>query len=165
MNNCELTRRERMKFSRCRYWLLAALAILLAGAGNACAFGCVINATSITFGDYRSLHPGDLVSTGAISYTCTGVRGRISIALDQGNSPSVRKRRMREGAKSLTYNLYLDPVGSSVWGDGTDGSQVYVARGSTDGATVRLIVYGKVPPRQDVSAGAYHDAITVNLIF
>src|SRR5579862_7265024 len=93
--------------------LLAALAILAASGGDARAFGCVVNATTIDFGSYRPLHAGDLVSTGAISYTCTGVRGRISIALNQGNSESMIGRNMRQGAKSLIYNLYLDPTGSS----------------------------------------------------
>lgn len=154
-----------MSFARWISAMLAALTLLLAIARDASAFGCAVNATSIAFGSYRSLRPGDLVSLGTISYTCTGTRGRISIALSQGSGQSVSLRSMRQGAKSLSYNLYLDPTGTSIWGDGTDGSQVYVARGSADGVTVRLMVYGKVPPRQDVPAGEYRDAVTVNLNF
>jgi spore coat protein U-like protein len=145
--------------------LIAALTLILAVTRDASAFGCAVGATSIDFGSYRALRPGDLVSLGTISYSCTGTRGRISIALSQGSAESVRLRSMSQGAKTLSYNLYLDPTGSSIWGDGTDGSQVYVARGSADGVTVRLTVYGKVPPRQDVPAGEYRDAVTVNLNF
>ena len=154
-----------MKLARWIRALLAALTLMLAVASDAYAFGCAVNATSIAFGSYRELHPGDLFSLGTISYSCTGTRGRISIALSQGSAQSVRMRSMRHDAKSLSYNLYLDAAGSSIWGDGTDGSQVYVARSSADGVTVRLTVYGKVPPEQDVPAGDYRDAVTVNLNF
>jgi spore coat protein U-like protein len=156
-----------MKLARWRWTsaLLAALTLMLAVARDASAFGCAISATSIDFGSYRALRPGDLVSLGTISYSCTGTRGRISIALSQGSAQSVSLRSMRQGAKSLSYNLYLDPTGSSIWGDGTDGSQVYIARGSADGVTVRLTVYGKVPPLQDASVGEYRDSVMVILNF
>jgi spore coat protein U-like protein len=160
-----MTLARKVKLARLICAMLAALMVMLAVTRDASAFGCAVSATSIDFGNYRALRPGDLVSLGTISYSCTGTRGRISIALSQGSAESVRLRSMRQGAKTLSYNLYLDPTGSSIWGDGTDGSQVYVARGSADGVTVRLTVYGKVPPRQDVSVGDYRDSIMVNLNF
>src|ERR1700724_1644875 len=89
---------------------LGVLAIVLASAPDASAFGCVVNATPIAFGSYRSLHAGDLVSLGTISYTCTGVRGRVTIALNRGNSDSVRGRSMHHGNGTLIYSLYLDPT-------------------------------------------------------
>jgi spore coat protein U-like protein len=142
---------------------LAALAIVLAGATNAFSIGCVVNSSPIAFGSYRSLHSGDLVSVGTISYICTGVRGRITIALNRGDSDSVSERSMFHGDKRLIYDLYLDPTGSAPWGDGTGGTQVYVANGPSNGAIVRLTVYGRVPARQDISAGEYRDMVTVDL--
>jgi spore coat protein U-like protein len=145
---------------------LAALAIVLAGVTDAYSSGCVVNASSIVFGSYRPLDPGDLVSAGTISYTCTGVRGRVTIALNRGDSNSEGERSMSQGDKRLGYQLYLDPTGSAPWGDGTDGTQVYVASGgASDGTTIRLTVYGKVRSRQDVTAGEYMDMVTVNLTY
>jgi hypothetical protein len=54
--------------------LLLALPIVLGGSADTFAAGCVLNATPIAFGNYRSLRSADLVSVGIISYTCTGVR-------------------------------------------------------------------------------------------
>ena len=70
-----------------------------------------------------------------------------------------------QGNNRLTYNLYLDPTGFVPWGDGSGGTQVYVANGPSSGTTVRLMVYGKVQLRQNVAAGDYHDMVTVILMF
>ena len=63
---------------------------------------------------------------------------------------------------SLDGRMYLN---TTVWGDGTGGSSKL-----TDGYLLGLItviktytVYGRIPARQNIPAGAYADTITVTV--
>ncbi len=138
-------------------------AVLLIAAGKASGSGCVASATGIAFGTYQPLHPADTVSVSMITYSCTGVKGRVRIALSRGESGTFARRIMHQGNRKLEYNLYLDATGTSIWGDGSGGSQIYVANGPPDGAPVNLIVYGRVQARQDASSGLYRDIIFVTI--
>jgi spore coat protein U-like protein len=137
------------------------LAILLAGANGAWALGCVVSATPIVFGTYRPLHPSDAVSIATITYTCSGVRGRVRIGLSRGDSGSFGIRVMHQGDKMLEYNLFMDPTGTIVWGDGTGGSQVNTTDRLANGSSINLIVYGRIHAGQPAATGLYRDNIFV----
>jgi spore coat protein U-like protein len=136
------------------------LAILLGGANGAWALGCVVSATPIAFGTYRALHPSDAVSVATITYTCSGVRGRVRIGLSRGDSGSFGIR-VHQGDKILEYNLFMDPTGTIVWGDGTGGSQVYTTDRRANGSSINLIVYGRIQAGQPAATGLYRDNILV----
>ncbi len=68
---------------------------------------------------------------------------------------------MHLGNKRLEYNLYLDPTGVSIWGDGSGGSQVYITSNPPNGAPVNLTVYGRIQARQGAPAGMYRDNVFV----
>jgi spore coat protein U-like protein len=138
-----------------------SLAILLAGANGAWALGCVVSATPIVFGTYRPLHPSDAVSIATITYTCSGVRGRVRIGLSRGDSGSFGIRVMHQGDKMLEYNLFMDPTGTIVWGDGTGGSQVNTTDRPANGSSINLIVYGRIHAGQPAATGLYRDNIFV----
>jgi spore coat protein U-like protein len=89
----------------------------------------------------------------------------VKIALTAGDSQNFRQREMHLGNSRLAYNLYFDATATNVWGDGSAGSQVYTTSAPSDGAVVRLAVYGRVQSRQDASAGAYRDNVSVMLTF
>jgi spore coat protein U-like protein len=129
------------------------LAILLGGANGAWALGCVVSATPIAFGTYRPLHPSHAVSVATITYTCSGVRGRVRIGLSRGDSGSFGIRVMHQGDKMLEYNLFMDLTGTIVRGDGTVGSQVYTTDRPANGSSINLIVYGRIQAGQPAATG------------
>jgi spore coat protein U-like protein len=140
--------------------MMSVMVLLSARVGW--TLGCTTRATPIAFGIYQPLLGTDAVSVSTITYTCSGVKGRVRIGLSSGDSGSFNARVMNQEGKKLEYNLYLDPTGLSVWGDGTGGSQVYTANNPADGAVVNLIVYGRVQAgQQAVTAGIYHDSVSV----
>jgi spore coat protein U-like protein len=140
---------------------LLAAAILMGAPTHCWASGCMASATPIAFGAYQPLHPADAVSVSTITYSCTGVKGRVRISLSRGESGTFARRVMHLGNKRLEYNLYLDPTGVSIWGDGSGGSQVYITSDPTNGAPVNLTVYGRIEARQGAPAGMYRDNVFV----
>jgi spore coat protein U-like protein len=57
---------------------------------------------------------------------CSGVHGLVKIALTAGNSQNFRQRVMQRDDSRLGYNPYLDATATSVWGDGSAGSRVFM---------------------------------------
>jgi spore coat protein U-like protein len=152
-----------MSISRLCYATILAILVLFGETGGTWAMGCVASATPIVFGTYQPLHPADAVSVSTITYTCTGVKGRVRIGLGRGDSGSFARRVMHNGSRKLGYNLYLDATGVSIWGDGSGGSQVYIANGPVNGAPVSLTVYGRIQARQDAPSGMYRDSIFITI--
>ena len=126
------------------YVVLLAAAIILGAPTQCWAPGCIASATPIAFGTYQPLHPADAVSVSTITYSCTAVKGRVRVSLSRGESGAFLRRVMHLGNKRLEYNLYLDPTGVSIWGDGSGGSQVYITSNPPNGASVNLTVYGRI---------------------
>jgi spore coat protein U-like protein len=152
-----------MKRSYRNYTAVLAAMILLGAADRAFALGCVASATPIAFGIYQPLHPNDGVSVSTITYSCTGVKGRVRIGLSRGDSGNFARRVMHQGNHKLEYNLYMDATLVSVWGDGSGGSQVYIANAPANNTPVSLIVYGRINARQDAHSGMYQDNIFVTI--
>ncbi len=130
---------------------------------------CTISATGLAFGTYDTLRPSPNDSTGNVAVTCTGRRGNVfyySIALASGTG-AYTQRRMRSGTYALSYNLYLAPDRSVVWGDGNSGTGVISDIMSLKGAsaTRNYPVYGRIFSRQDVPVGIYTDSIVVTFDF
>jgi spore coat protein U-like protein len=62
----------------------------------------------------------------------------------------------------LSYNLYSTSF-STIWGDIASNSSVtgFVNKDKP----LDVTIYGRIPPRQNVSAGSYSDIITVTIDF
>jgi spore coat protein U-like protein len=141
---------------------LLALALLLLPAGPArAALTCTATVTGgIVFGTYDVFAPAPLTSTGRIRLNCPkGLTAQIF--LSAGNSADFTWRELRSPDGALRYNVYQDPGWSVVWGDGSDGSSVYVSTGGN----AQLVLYGRIPAGQDVPDGTYSDALTLTLFF
>lgn len=110
--------------------------------------------------------PSPVVSTGSITFDCTGVlpADAVRIDLDAGGAASFTPRRLIAGVVALAYNLYLDAARTVVWGDGTGGSSAYGPVHPAEGSTT-LTIYGRIPAGQHVAAGSYSDTVTVTLQF
>ncbi len=143
------------------------LLLLLLLAAAPAAAQCTLSSTGVSFGTYDVFDPSPLASTGGITYFCGPPNLPIEVHLGTGGSGSFLPRRMANGAERLAYNLYLDPAGTLIWGDGTGGTSVLTGTtgppGPPSGRTFTVTIYGRVPPEQDVTAGVYTDTVVVTL--
>jgi spore coat protein U-like protein len=138
--------------------VVASLA--LAQAPGACA---VTSVTGLAFGAYDAIavnRTTPLDTTGQLAYRCRGVTALVTLSAGGGGS-GFAPRRLQQGAQRLGYNLYLDAARTQIWGDGTAGTQTYLApRGRNT-----LVIYGRVFPGQTPPAGTYSDTIVATLNF
>ena len=145
-------------------WTMAALVVVagLFGTSPAEAAKCTLGTTPIAFGTYNVFSAAPVDSVGSLLFDCTGVK-TISIAISQGQGGSFQPRALKSGTESLYYNLFLDAARSSVWGNGSGGTQTYVTDPGRD--PINVTIYGRIPPEQDVSFGSYADSVTVTINF
>ena len=122
---------------------------------------CSINVIEVNFGSYDVFSNAALNSTGKIDVNCpSGVGYTIGLSAGSG---IFTQRVMRNGAHSLNYNFFTAANRVLVWGDASNGS-VTVSGSGTD-ETVDHVVYGRIPPNQNVYPGSYSDTITVEITF
>jgi len=154
----------------------AAALLALAPFGHAQQFSCGVSAVGVVFGPYDALAAAPTFGTGRVDVACTlvkppGTDVAYAIALSTGASGSYATRTMLGAGLALQYNLYVAaPPRISVWGNGTGTTQVVAGVASLrppPGRTtvVSHTVFGTIPARQDVAAGAYVDTIVVTLTF
>lgn len=162
--------------------LARVLGCLLPGlflAGNALAAAdCNVSLSGLAFGTYDQFATIADDSTGSVTVTCTSIgngggvtRVNYSVAFSTGASGGYAQRFMTSGAPRLNYNLYVDAARSSIWGNGSAGTQLLtgslmVGPGVGNGTrTATHTVYGRVPAQQDAAVGSYTDAIVLTLTF
>ena len=145
---------------------LTGLGVLAPAAADA---ACTINTTAVNFATYNvfSATPDD--ATGQIRFRCTGSPPPVvTIHLDKGGAPSFTPREMRRGSEILGYNLYLDSTRTTIWGDGTGGSQAFIQSGPPLNVNIDLNVFVPVDECEPVLAalppGVAHDAASVEAI-
>jgi spore coat protein U-like protein len=143
------------------------LALLVLAARPAAAGVCsVTSVAAVTFGTYDVFEAAPLSFAGSVTYECSDVdpsdRVVIEISgLGNGSGP----RSMVGASGSLSYQLYLDAARTMVWGNGAGASGTYGPVLPVDGSPVVVPIYGRVPARQNVAAGAYEDSLVVTLNF
>lgn len=132
------------------------------------AANCTIRTlVGVSFGAYNVFAAAPLTSTGSVSIRCVGIGAGlspVSVLLSPGVSGSYQPRKMARSGETLNYNLFLDPNGGQIWGDGTSGTQFYRAMVSNN-SPVNLTIFGRVPPGQDVAVGTYSDIIVLTVNF
>ncbi len=128
--------------------------------------GCTVSSTSVNFGNYDFLSPAADTGTGSITISCSP-KANVKIAIGaSSNSGTFFPRRMENSVftDTLDYNLYTSAATIQVWGDGTDGTTTAnffnVGRNNTP-----IIVYGKIAPLQNVSAGYYSEQLVVTITY
>jgi spore coat protein U-like protein len=154
--------------------LLLCLSSLAWPVNRAEAFNCDVTATGVNFGGYDVFSSVPRDSTGTITVTCNNPDKtdknnpsediEVEISLSPGNSGSFSPRQMQSATgDSLSYNLYTIPF-STIWGDGGGSSSVTTGFVNKD-MPLNVIIYGRIPERQNVRAGSYSDNITVTIDF
>ena len=159
---------------------------------------CTINDTGVAFGNYDPTSGTANASTGCIGVTCTpgcalpiiiiclgynGLSSTITLSASSSSGLFSPRQMIASGGRSLSYNLYVDPGHTTIFGNGGSGTSdvTYCFTGanvaSCSGATYTgspagpgsesqaIPVYGLLPARQNVSAGAYADTLTATITF
>jgi spore coat protein U-like protein len=129
------------------------------GATQAYAVNCTLGVQSVIFGSYDTLSAQNTDSAGSVSVSCDS-SDSFTIALSSGHG-TMLSRQMQSGAYSMTYNFYTDSLRSIIWGDGTSGTVLV----SATGTSATYAVYGRIPAGQNLPAGSYGDSIAVTLTF
>lgn len=143
--------------------VFAVAAVLLVCAADADAAQCSISTTPVSFGTYNVFATAPTDSTGTIVYNCNGGARNILITFSRGNAPTFAPRFMLNGTEQLPYNLYRNAARTTIWGDGTGGSGLYLDTNPPNSTDISVTVFGRVPTGQDVSAGVYTDTVTVTI--
>lgn len=146
-------------FSKALYIIAAFVTLWCADVTFA---ACNVSTTSVNFGSYDVFSASPLDATGSITVTCNQ-RTRVTIAI--GPSPNSggfdpRMMKLTTGSDLFEYNLYVDSNRTQIWGDGSGNTYTNSRRVRRNRPWVN-IVYSRIPPLQDVSAGIYNETLTV----
>ena len=142
-----------------------SLTLVLAAVAPARA-ACTINTTPSIFGAYNVFAVTPLDSTGSVTIHCTQLDKDVLVTLDRGGAPTFNPRRMLNGSESLNYNLYLDAARTSIWGDGTGGTQTFFNHNPQgNNRDIVIPIFGRIPAGQDVGAGTYTNTVTATVQF
>lgn len=145
--------------------VVAVAALLLIGAARTDAASCNVSATSIAFGAYDVFTPAPSDSLGTVVLSCNGGAKNVAIEISPGQTGTFAARRLTRASDNLLYNVYVDAARTTVWGDGSSGSQVHIERNPPNNKDLSVTMFGRVPASQDVSAGSYSDTLTVTVNF
>jgi len=135
----------------------------LAFAPAALASHCAVSSGSVIFGHYDTLSPVPTDATATLQVNCDQPLPyaiKLSGGVNSGGSPLRRQMRSGDGRDPLYYNLFLDPGLSSIWGDGSGATAIYMGSGQAQNS---IVVYGRVPALQGVGPGVYTDTVTITV--
>lgn len=131
---------------------------------------CTIQTTPAVFGHYNPLTnhaTAPLDITSSVTITCS--KGMATtIGLDRGlhadyalDTTRAMKHAVRD--EYLNYELYKDPIHTTLWG--TSGAHLVVPPIAPDTKPRTYLIFGRVPAGQNVSIGDYHDTVVAVVNF
>jgi spore coat protein U-like protein len=128
---------------------------------------CQVAATGLNFGAYDVFAALPLDTTGTVTVACDR-NPPTDVTISIGASPTSggfnpRQMRGTSGTDRLNYNLYTSSSMSTVWGNGSAGTSTALLRKVNRNRPVTTTIYGRIPPGQNVSVGAYSDSVTVTI--
>lgn len=125
-------------------------------------------ATNIAHGVYDPTSGTDNDATGTITVRCTKDTP-FTIALNVGTGGgSFATRTLASGGDTLNFNLYREAGRTTIWGDGTGGSNTVAGTGLGLGVpqAVSNTVYSRIPNSQTtVPPGSYSSTIQVTITY
>jgi len=130
------------------------------------ARNCRISATPLAFGNYDPITANATVpldGTATISVACNRGSVGVWVGLNLGQNAAGAVRRMISGADVMTYELYSDTPGGTVWGNAVGSGLTWPL--FANHSPVDRTVHGRVPAGQDVVVGAYSDTVVATVNF
>lgn len=145
--------------------ILIIFSVLL--PSNGYSFKCSVTSTPVSFGNYDVFSTAPLDSTGIIAISCSNPEKKpmpVTVSISSGGSGSFNPRQMQfaGGADRMNYYLFIDPSKTTIWGDSTGGTSTFTDTIVRD-ATLNATIYGRIPAKQDLRAGAYSDSLLVTV--
>jgi len=156
------SRKGRAAVVRVALWTLATLWM---GTVPAEAAQCSFSTSSVNFGTYNVFTSGPNDTVGTIRFECNGGAKHVVVAITSGTAGSFAPRSLGGGLDRLSYNLYQNASRTSIWGDGSAGSQPYYVGDPPNKQEQTLTIYARIPAAQDVRAGSYSDSVTVVVLY
>lgn len=126
---------------------------------------CSVSSGTILFGSYDIFGTTPLDTLGQIVFRCGNSDHNIAISLDKGSSSTFDPRHLFNGSSILNYNLYLNAARTTIWGDGSGGTQNFFVGNPANNQDISIPVYGRIPAGQSTKAGNYSDSLTVTINF
>lgn len=131
---------------------------------------CTIQTTPAAFGHYNPITThatAPLEITSSVTITCSKGMS-TTIGLDRGlhaayalDTTRAMKHVVRD--EYLNYELYKDPIHTTLWG--TSGAHLVVPPIAPDTKPRTYLIFGRVPAGQNVSIGDYHDTVVAVVNF
>jgi spore coat protein U-like protein len=128
---------------------------------------CSVSSTSINFGNYDFLSSAPNTGIGSITLSCAP-SADVTIAIGaSSNSGAFSPRQMKDNVfgDTLEYGLYTGTTMIQVWGDGTNGTATVNVSNVKKNNISPIIIYGRIDPQQNVSAGSYSELLTVTITY
>ena len=144
-----------------------AVVAVLASASPARA-ECSVLGSSIMFPPYDVYSTVPLDAVGELHYKCSPDQKDVTPTIRIVFGPAADGgfvRAMSHAGDTLKYDVYLDPLRTVVWGNGSAGTMAYSAACCAVGKFAILNMYGRIPPGQDVLAGNYTDVLLMSIEF
>jgi spore coat protein U-like protein len=128
---------------------------------------CTVSASPVAFGSVSVLSATAPTANGGITVKCTvGTAWTATASAGGGSGATATVRKMSlvtDATKTLNYGLFTDSGYSSVWGDGSTGSDI---TGTGNGADDSRTVYARIPAGQSTTTrGSYSDSVTVTVTY
>ncbi|NOU21643.1 MAG: spore coat protein U domain-containing protein [Methyloglobulus sp.] len=145
----------------------AAVATSSLGVTTQVIGSCSITATPLAFGNINVLPNVNIDNQSTLNATCTNgtpyVIG-LNAGVSSGATVTARKMtRLSGGSQTIQYRLFSDSARLVNWGNGatvTNGEKA----GTGSGVAQPIIVYGRIPPGQNLAPAAiYNDTITATI--
>jgi spore coat protein U-like protein len=129
---------------------------------------CVVSAGILNFGN--SIDPTSatvpLDATSTMTVLCTATTPytiALNAGANAGGASNFSARAIKNGTRTLGYQLYSDSLRTTVWGDGTSTSSL--SSGSGLGVNQSLTIYGRMPSLSGAAPGTYADTVTITISY
>ena len=129
---------------------------------------CIVTGGTLNFGS--AIDPTSasvpIDSSTSVTVVCTATTPyavSLNAGLNAGGASNFSARSVKNGVKTLGYQLYADSLRTTVWGDGTSASSTVPGTGT--GSNQTLTVYGRLPSVTGAIPGTYTDTVTVTVTY
>jgi spore coat protein U-like protein len=143
---------------------------MLHGSHARAATSCSINSAGLAFSNYETFSSSPNYSLGSVTVQCTnlgpGATDGDTVALKIGGGAfgTVADRKMASGTSHLRYGIYSDTTYSQNWGDDMTAPTLSTGPLAVNASKpLNFILYGRIPPLQNVRAGAYSDSLLITV--
>jgi spore coat protein U-like protein len=157
--------------SRSNLFTVALLGAFAAGGiQRVAAQSCSVSASAAAFGQYDPQAVASTDTTATVTVACQGLVVLLlpyTLTLSAGSSGTVAMRSLNSGAYGLSYQVFSNVARTTVWGDGTGGTNGVTGSILIGVLTVTqtLTAYARIAANQRVGPGSYQDILILTVTY